>query len=88
MPNDPAVVQVLPGQHTLEYMCLLNFRFNDTGGARSQGTIKTSFETGKTYYAHVSGKMTSHQNIGASGIKSQGDCAIDSFSEKNPNTLP
>lgn len=88
MPSDPAVVQVVPGQHTLEYMCLMNFQFNDTGGAKSQGTIKASFEAGKTYYAHVSGKMSSHQSIGASGVKSQGHCAIDSFSETNPSTLP
>jgi len=88
MPNDPAVVEVVPGQHALEYMCLLKFQFNDTGGAKSQGTIKVWFEAGKTYYAHVSGKMTSHQSVGASGIKSQGDCAIESISETNPNSLP
>jgi hypothetical protein len=40
------------------------------------------------YHAHISGKMTSHQNIGASGINSKGDCVIDSFSDKNPNTMP
>ena len=88
MGNNSAVVTIAPGQHTIEYMCLLNFRVNDTGGAKSQGTIKVLFEPGKTYYAYAKGKMTSYHDYGATGIESQGYCEIDNFSEKNPNTLP
>ena len=88
MGDAPAIVRIPSGPHTIGYECLLDYRFRDTAGLRSQGTIKASFEAGKTYYAYAREAMTASENNGANEVKSQENCAIDNFTEQNPNSQP
>lgn len=84
VPQNTGLVQVSPGEHTLEYNCLYKFSLNDLGGALSKNKkAKFSLQAGKTYYAYAKGSIHTSKYSGGYH-ESTGTCSVESLSEDNP----
>jgi len=87
-PEGKAVVQLVPGEHSVKVACGGRFGARDTGWFNAEATTTVTVAAGKRYFAWIGTRpiqtKVTTDRTGSSIETSSGQCWVNGFNETNP----